>query len=72
MSLVKALATIGANSKLRYTTEKKDLDLELQELIDTCPDIIAFLAPAEDESEAPAEDTPDTDEEEKESISKAS
>lgn len=49
MSLVQQLESIGANAQARYNSNKDQLSEDLQELIDTCPDIIAFLIPAEEE-----------------------
>ncbi len=59
MSVIKQLETIGANATTRYNTEKTQLSDELQTLIDTCPDIIAFLAPAEEEDQESKDDEND-------------
>jgi hypothetical protein len=70
MSAIQLLEKIGASAALRYTKNEALSATEIQNLIDVCPDIVAYFAPAEEDGES--EDEPQEDDDEKESIKIAS
>ena len=66
MSAIQLLEKIGADAALRANKEVS-IDKEIKELIDLCPDVYAFLAPAKEDS--PSEDK-QSEEDEKETEKK--
>lgn len=62
MSAILLLEKIGANASLRHNSHELVANEDIQKLIDSSPDIVAFIAPAEDDEE-PSEDdnTPEKD-----------
>ncbi len=71
MSLLKQLEILGADAEQRYSSTSSTISEELQTLIDTCPDVVAFLAPAEEEAPDSDETPQEAPEEEKSGVRKA-
>lgn len=51
MSAIQLLEKIGATANLRQSPNEMLSELEIENLIDICPDVYCIMAPAEDEED---------------------
>lgn len=61
MSAIQLLEKIGANAALRHTKNELLSEQEITNLIDICPDVYCFMAPAEEEDDDSDDNDDDND-----------